>query len=149
VDGESFADLPELIEAAEADWDRIEAGEAIDLVREQFLTPVGEPRKVLCVGADYKAHAEEANLDAPAHPMIFAKWPSALTGPVDDVGLESEFVDWEAEFVAVIGQRCRCVGRDDVESVLFGYTIANVSGQLALLEEAELPPGSRVPSPGP
>jgi acylpyruvate hydrolase len=127
VDGESFADLPELIAAAEADWDRIEAGEPIELVRERLLTPVAEPRKVLCVGANYQAHADEANMDAPAHPLIFAKWPSALTGPFDDVGLppESEFVDWEAELVAVIGQRSRRVGRDDVESVLFGYTIAN------------------------
>jgi acylpyruvate hydrolase len=127
VDGESFADLPELIAAAEADWDRIEAGEPIELVRERLLTPVAEPRKVLCVGANYQAHADEANMDAPAHPLIFAKWPSALTGPFDDVGLppESEFVDWEAELVAVIGQRSRRVARDDVQSVLFGYTIAN------------------------
>jgi acylpyruvate hydrolase len=127
VDGESFADLPELIAAAGADWERIEAGDAIVLVRERFLTPVADPRKVLCAGANYKAHAAEANLDAPAHPMIFAKWPSALTGPFDDVGLppESQFVDWEAELVAVIGRRCRRVGADDAEAVLFGYTIAN------------------------
>jgi acylpyruvate hydrolase len=127
VAGESFADLPELIAAAEGDWDRIEAGEPVEVVRERLLTPVAEPRKVLCVGANYKAHAEEANIDAPAHPMIFAKWPSALTGPFDDVGLppESQFVDWEAELTAVIGRRSRRVGRDDVESVLFGYTVAN------------------------
>jgi acylpyruvate hydrolase len=127
VDGDSFADLPELIAAAAGDWDRIEAGERVELVRERLLTPVAEPRKVLCVGANYKAHAEEANIDAPAHPMIFAKWPSALTGPFDDVGLppESQFVDWEAELVAVIGRRCRRVAPGDVESVLFGYTIAN------------------------
>jgi acylpyruvate hydrolase len=127
VDGESFADLPELITAAGGEWDRIAPGEAVYLARQELLTPVGEPHKVLCVGANYKAHAEEANIDALAHPMIFAKWPSALTGPFDDVGLppESEFVDWEAELVAVIGQRCRRVGRDDVESMLFGYTAAN------------------------
>jgi acylpyruvate hydrolase len=127
VGGRTFADLPELITAAGADWDRIEAGDAIELSREQLLTPVADPRKVLCVGANYKAHADEANIDAPAHPMIFAKWPSALTGPFDDVGLppESQFVDWEAELVVVIGRRSRRVARADVESVLFGYTIAN------------------------
>jgi acylpyruvate hydrolase len=127
VDGESFADLPELIAAAGADWNRIEAGEAVELGRERLLTPVGDPRKVLCVGANYKAHADEADIDAPAHPMIFAKWASALTGPFDDVGLppESKFVDWEAELVAVIGRRCRRVPRDEVESVVFGYTIAD------------------------
>jgi acylpyruvate hydrolase len=127
IAGESFSDLPALIAAADADWDRIEAGEAVELVREHLLTPVGDPRKVLCVGANYRAHADEANLDAPGHPMIFAKWASALTGPFDDVGLppESQFVDWEAELVAVIGRRSRRVPRDEVESVLFGYTIAN------------------------
>jgi acylpyruvate hydrolase len=59
--------------------------------------------------------------------MIFAKWPSALTGPFDDVGLppESQFVDWEAELTVVIGKRSRRIARDNVESVLFGYTIAN------------------------
>jgi acylpyruvate hydrolase len=127
VDGEAFADLPELIAAADGDWDRIEAGEAINFEREKFLTPVAEPRKVLCVGANYKAHAEEASIDAPTHPMIFAKWPSALTGPFDDVGLppESQFVDWEAELAVVIGRRSRRIGRDNVEAALFGYTIAN------------------------
>jgi acylpyruvate hydrolase len=127
VDGESFADLPKLIATAGADWGRIEAGEAVELVRERLLTPVDDPRKVLCVGANYKAHADEANIDAPGHPMIFAKWASALTGPFDDVGLppESQFVDWEAELVAVIGRRCRRVPRDEAESVLFGYTIAD------------------------
>jgi acylpyruvate hydrolase len=96
-------------------------------VRERLLTPAAEPRKVLCVGANYKAHADEAGIEAPTHPMIFAKWPSALTGPFDDIGLppESQFVDWEAELVAVIGRRSRRVARVDVESVLFGYTMAN------------------------
>jgi acylpyruvate hydrolase len=127
VAGESFTDLPELIAAAGGDWERIEAGDALELERERFLTPVADPRKVLCAGANYKAHADEAKLDAPAYPMIFAKWPSALTGPFDEVGLppESQFVDWEAELVAVIGRRCRRLGADEVEPVLFGYTIAN------------------------
>jgi acylpyruvate hydrolase len=127
VEGASFTDLPELIAAADGDWDRIEAGEPVELERGRLLTPVADPRKVLCVGANYKAHAEEANIEAPAHPMIFAKWPSALTGPFDDVGLppESQFVDWEAELVAVIGRRARRVAPGDVESVVFGYTIAN------------------------
>jgi acylpyruvate hydrolase len=127
VDGRSFADLPELIAAADADWARIAAGETIELVRERLLTPVAESAKVLCVGANYKAHTDEAGVEAPAHPMIFAKWPSALTGPFDDIGLppESQFVDWEAELVAVIGRRSRRVAQVDVESVLFGYTMAN------------------------
>lgn len=127
VAGAGFADLPELIEAADADWDRIVAGEPVPMVRERLLSPVGDPRKILCVGANYHAHAEEAGIDAPAYPMIFAKWASALAGPFDDVGLppESDFVDWEAELVAVVGRRCRRVAREDVGAVVFGYTIAN------------------------
>jgi acylpyruvate hydrolase len=144
VDARSFADLPELIAAADADWDRIDAGEPVEFAREALLTPVADSRKVLCVGANYAAHAEEADIEAPRYPMIFAKWPSALTGPYDEVGLppESQFVDWEAELVAVIGRRCRRVGSDDVESVVFGYTIANdVSMRDFQIHTSEFEPG--------
>jgi len=66
--------------------------------------PVGRPRQVLAIGANYAAHASEMKIAQGSAPATFAKFPSCLAGPNDVVTLRSETVDYEAELVVVIGR---------------------------------------------
>src|SRR5271154_6639501 len=95
VDGTEFEDLPELLEACDGDVTRIGRGMRIDFDDRQLLSIVGNPRKVICIGLNYRLHAEESGSPLPQRPMLFAKWPSSLTGPYADVPLppESALVD--------------------------------------------------------
>jgi len=125
VGGTQFADTPELLEAAGGDPSAIAAGAPVR--PERLLTPVGRPGKVICIGVNYRAHAEEAGRPLPQHPMLFPKWHTSLAGPDDEIPLppESDRVDSEAELAVVIGRRCRRVSADDADDVIFGYTAAN------------------------
>jgi 2,4-didehydro-3-deoxy-L-rhamnonate hydrolase len=69
--------------------------------------PVIRPQKILGAGINYHAHAEEAKLPVPQEPALFAKLPSAICGPYDQIVIPDgrDSVDWEAELVVVIGRR--------------------------------------------
>lgn len=129
VGGRSYADLPELLDAAGGDVGRIEPGAPVVLAHpEALLTPVARPRKIVCVGKNYLDHVREFGGDAgPAHPDLFAKWDNALAGPYDILPLppESASVDFEAELAVVIGRRSRRLTRDQVPDAVFGFTAAN------------------------
>lgn len=91
------------------------------------LLPPAQPSKILCVGRNYAEHAAELGNDVPEQPLIFLKTPSSLVGPGDDVVHPeiSQRVDHEAELALVIGKRCRYLTEDEVDDVIFGYTLAN------------------------
>lgn len=128
VAGAEFDDLPALLAAAGGDAGRIEPGrELAPPDPAQLLSPVGAPQKVICIGLNYRLHAEESGAPLPARPLLFPKWASSLAGPRDEVPLppESSFVDWESELAFVFGRRCRRVSAADAGSVVFGYTAAN------------------------
>jgi 2,4-didehydro-3-deoxy-L-rhamnonate hydrolase len=76
---------------------------------EDLGAPAPRPRQVFAVGANYAAHAAEGDFPIPEVPMVFTKWSSSFTGPVGDIVLAGETVDWEAELVAVVGKRARDV----------------------------------------
>jgi acylpyruvate hydrolase len=71
--------------------------------------PVPDPQKIICLGLNYRDHAEEAGLQAPAAPMFFAKYPNSLVGPTDDIvpPPTTDQVDYEAELAVAIGKRGR------------------------------------------
>lgn len=73
--------------------------------------PIPDPDKVLCMGLNYRDHAEESGLDLPKTPMFFTKFRNSLIGPTDEVRLPgvSEMIDYEAELAVVIGRRARGV----------------------------------------
>lgn len=56
----------------------------------QLLSPVLAPEKVVCVGMNYRDHCLEQNAPIPKEPIIFSKFPSAITGPYDDIILPTE-----------------------------------------------------------
>ncbi|CAN9513047.1 unnamed protein product [Ophioblennius macclurei] len=92
-----------------------------------LLPPVLAPEKVVCVGMNYRDHCLEQNAPIPKEPIIFSKFPSAITGPYDDICLPSESheVDWEVELAFVIGRRGKHIKEEDALSYVAGFTVAN------------------------
>jgi acylpyruvate hydrolase len=105
----------------------VPSGDPIPLESVQLLSPVPDPSKIVCLGLNYRSHAEEAGLEAPSVPTFFAKWPNALAAPGADVPLPpySQKVDYEAEVAFVIGRRCRDVPEAEAMEVVAGYTLLN------------------------
>jgi acylpyruvate hydrolase len=93
----------------------------------QLLAPIPRPGKVLCIGLNYRDHAEELNMVLPGRPLLFSKYANAVTGPGAPIVLPSitEQVDYEAEFTVVIGKRARRVPEAEAMNHVAGYTAAN------------------------
>jgi 2-keto-4-pentenoate hydratase/2-oxohepta-3-ene-1,7-dioic acid hydratase in catechol pathway len=91
------------------------------------------PSKIVCVGRNYAAHAEELGNEVPEEPLLFLKPPSAVIGPGETIHLpDSAEVHYEAELAVVIGTRCRNVPADRAGEVILGYTCLNdVSDRVA------------------
>jgi 2,4-diketo-3-deoxy-L-fuconate hydrolase len=84
--------------------------------------PIPAPRSVFAVGLNYRSHAEESDMDLPQTPLIFAKFPSCLAGPNDQVVLGGSTDDYEAELVVVIGQGGRDISPHDAWKHVGGLT---------------------------
>lgn len=95
----------------------------------KLLAPIEKPGKYLAIGMNYRKHVEESarvGVEAPPNQMWFNKQTTCIVGPHDEIepGV-TEKLDYEVELAAVIGKRAKNVSRDDAESCIFGYTIAN------------------------
>ncbi|TBL75113.1 fumarylacetoacetate hydrolase family protein [Paenibacillus thalictri] len=88
---------------------------------------VPNPNKIICVGLNYRKHAEETNAKIPEYPILFNKFNNTLNGQGDDVPLPkvSSKVDYEAELVIVIGQTAKYVDKESALSHVFGYCNVN------------------------
>jgi acylpyruvate hydrolase len=77
--------------------------------------PVPDPQKIVCLGLNYRDHAQEAGLALPNAPMFFAKYSNSLVGPADPIipPLTTEQVDYEAELAIVIGKPGRNISAGD------------------------------------
>jgi 2,4-diketo-3-deoxy-L-fuconate hydrolase len=96
--------------------------------------PVARPSKLICLGKNYLEHAQEGNFDAPEKPLLFAKAPSALSGPRDPIILPRSCgqVDWEVELALVVGREGKRISRDRAWDYIAGYAVMNdVSGREA------------------
>jgi 2-keto-4-pentenoate hydratase/2-oxohepta-3-ene-1,7-dioic acid hydratase in catechol pathway len=87
------------------------------------------PSKIICVGRNYKAHAEELGHEIPKYPLIFMKPTSALIAPGDEIKRPaklSQRVDYEGELGVIIGRECHHIPKDhDVRTYIHGYTVVN------------------------
>jgi 2-keto-4-pentenoate hydratase/2-oxohepta-3-ene-1,7-dioic acid hydratase in catechol pathway len=85
------------------------------------------PQKIVCVGLNYRDHAEEQGVALPERPLLFAKWPNTLIADGDAIRIPSitQQVDYEAELGVVIGERASRVTVDDALDVVRGYVVAN------------------------
>ena len=92
-----------------------------------LLAPIARPGKVVCIGLNYRSHAEEAGIDPPATPTFFAKYANAIAPPGAEVALpaNSQKVDYEAEVAFVVGDRCKDVSEEDAMSHVAGYMLLN------------------------
>jgi len=96
-----------------------------DLTR---AAPVTDPEKIVCVGLNYRDHAEEGDNPIPDEPVLFSKFPTTVTGPDSTVSWDPAFtqkVDYEAELVAVIGRETRRVDPDEAMEHVAGFTVGN------------------------
>jgi len=123
------------------------------------------PQKIVCVGLNYRDHAEEQGVELPERPLLFAKWPNTLIAAGEAIRIPSisKNVDYEAELGVVIGRRASHVSVDDALGFVRGYVVANdVSGRDlqfsdgqwvrgksldTFLPVGELVPASEVPDP--
>ena len=85
------------------------------------------PQKIVCVGLNYRDHADEQGVALPERPLLFAKWPNTLIGNGDPIRIPSisKQVDYEAELGVVVGRRASGVSIDDALSFVDGYVVAN------------------------
>jgi acylpyruvate hydrolase len=100
-----------------------QAGERIALAEVTLCAPVTDPQKIVCLGLNYRDHAEETGQEIPTAPMWFAKFANALIGSGQDILLPAahpEFVDYEAELALVIGRRAKNVSAEDALSCIAG-----------------------------
>jgi 2,4-diketo-3-deoxy-L-fuconate hydrolase len=89
--------------------------------------PIPRPGKIVCVGLNYKDHAEEQGAELPAAPLLFAKFTTALIGPGDPIVIPSIVTkcDYEAELGVVIGTSVRNVSKENAVEAVAGYVVAN------------------------
>lgn len=110
--------------------ERIEAGTTIEPVALDSVrihAPVPDPEKIICIGLNYKKHAEETGQELPKAPIIFGKYQNALAADGETVTLPaaSTKVDYEAEVAVVIGRRAKEVTVEDALEHVAGYTLMN------------------------
>lgn len=113
LSGDLFGDLTDTGEAARV---------------HKLLSPL-KPAAVMCIGLNYRKHAEEGKNAIPEQPVLFMKTPSAVQNPEDPIvlprKLRSDAVDYECELAVVIGKPCHNVSRAEALDHVLGYTCAN------------------------
>ncbi len=129
-----FPDMISVIAGGAEAADRIQrwlysppGGEQFDPLKVRLRAPIPRPPKVICVGLNYRDHAEETGLKIPEVPTIFAKFPTCVIGPREPIVLprNSSRPDYEAEFAVVIGKGGRHIPEDRWQEHVFGYTCFN------------------------
>jgi len=95
----------------------------------KLLAPI-EPKAILCIGLNYRQHAEETGFKIPQYPALFMKNPATLAHPDDPVVIPASCmdplqVDYEVELAVVIGKSAKNVSAQTALQYVLGYTIAN------------------------
>lgn len=88
---------------------------------------VPNPGKIICVGLNYKKHAEESNMPIPKFPVLFNKFGNSIAAHQDEIKLhwDSNENDYEAELAIVIGKEAKDVSKEEALDYVFGYCNAN------------------------
>jgi 2-keto-4-pentenoate hydratase/2-oxohepta-3-ene-1,7-dioic acid hydratase in catechol pathway len=132
--GAGFNDLISIMKGGADAIDRVmrwiggpPSSELLDPATMKLASPIPRPPKIICIGLNYRDHAEESNLPIPQTPTVFAKFPTAVTGHGHPIVLpkNSTKPDYEAEFAVVIGRGGRHIREEDWHKHVFGYTMLN------------------------
>lgn len=103
------------------------AGETVDEASLTFLPPVVKPSKIVCLGLNYRDHAEESGMGIPDFPVLFARFASSLIGHGAPIILPkvSEQLDWEAELVVVLSKGGKNITESGALDHVAGYSVFN------------------------
>ena len=85
--------------------------------------PVPNPKNCYAVGLNYRNHAEESAMAIPPVPMVFTKHSSCISGPTADIQMRSDYVDYEAELVAVIGKPGKDIAKENAWQHVAGLCV--------------------------
>lgn len=100
-------------------------GDPIPLSHLKLNAPIRRPTKIICVGLNYRDHAEEQKKTPPSNPKLFLKAPNCVVGPQDHIvhpGAPHE-LDYEIELGVLIGKAGAFISKETALSHVFGYTI--------------------------
>ena len=142
VDEDRFVDLSDVVDDFNEEFfgsgalatlgavvaERLTAGRTEPLGERRIGAPIARPHQLLCIGLNYRDHAEETNQPIPSEPILFTKSPNTLIGPNDDVLIPrgSEKTDWEVELGIVIGNRSSYLADEtEAEAAIAGYVLVN------------------------
>jgi len=93
----------------------------------KFGPAVPAPGKIICIGLNYRKHAEETKAEIPQFPILFSKFSNAVAAHGEDILIPpvTKQVDYEAELVIVMGKRAKRVAKEDALDYVLGYTCGN------------------------
>lgn len=88
---------------------------------------VTNPEKIVCVGLNYRRHADECGMAHPKEPILFSKFNNSLTGEGSEIEIpkNSSQVDYEVELAIVIGKEAKEITPEQADDYIFGYCVAN------------------------
>ena len=114
----------ELIDRIEAEMQSLPV---VGLASVHISSPIPRPGKIICIGLNYRDHAEESGMAIPTSPIIFSKFGSCVIGSGEAIRIPagSTQVDYEAELAVVIGRTAKNVSAADAMDHVFGYTNFN------------------------
>lgn len=117
--------LSEFVQRAMGDESR--ASWLLDESRLSYGPCVPQPGKIICIGLNYRQHAQESRLDVPMVPVLFAKFQNSVAAPGEAIPLPpvATKYDYEAELAFVIGRKAKYVSEADALSYVLGYCNSN------------------------
>ncbi|MCC2598328.1 fumarylacetoacetate hydrolase family protein [Sphingobacterium sp. FBM7-1] len=115
-----LAKLAEFVQEQKGNLQEVPAGVRLG-------APFARPSKIVCIGLNYKDHAEETGAAIPSEPIIFMKSTTSLVGPNDQIVIpkNSTKTDWEVEFGIVIGKKTSYVEEAEALDYVAGYVLHN------------------------
>jgi len=134
IRGAGFPEIIPLIEGGDDALDRVSrwaysppGSERFEAGRVKLLAPIPRPPKIICIGLNYRDHAEEGGNPIPEVPTVFSKFHTALIGHGQPIVIpkNSTKPDYEAELAVVIGKGGRYIPEERWREHVFGYTIIN------------------------
>ncbi len=138
-----FPEIPDIGEAFfRGNWpEKVKhVGESGQQTDDRLGCPIQNPSKIICLGRNYTQHIRESGSQDPQKPLLFAKSPSALSGPYDPILLPKSCgqIDWEVELAVVIGRLGKRISRKDAYQHIAGFTVMNdVSGREAQFSDSQ------------
>ncbi|WP_430391565.1 fumarylacetoacetate hydrolase family protein [Dyella sp. 20L07] len=107
--------------------DNLRSGHLIDVATISYLPPCAQPGKIICLGLNYRDHAQEFDFKPPSYPTLFGRFTSSLIGhdqPLVRPRVSTQ-LDYEGELAVVLGRGGRHIAERDALDHVFGYSVFN------------------------